>query len=165
MTNTSENKDKKFVFYVGFNETNDNEEIKTVIDNIKRFKDETKSGIKYNFVKNAYIKKNENKEVVKFNSHVYFKLKLSEIETFKNYQNDFSKSKFFTHSTYEPTEDEKEMLLSSKNSFLNIYYDEEKNIFNIKSNTTKNAHFYFFKRIFLDNKQTMDYSKFKYFRK
>ena len=56
------------------------------------------------------------------------------------------------------------MLINSKNSFLNIYYDRENNVFNIKSNTTKNSHFYLFKKIFIENGKKMDFSKFKYVR-
>lgn len=164
MKNKSEMQNRKFIFYTSFNESNTDEDVKNVVDNIKRFKSETNSSVKYNYVKNAFVRllNKENKESKQSNSHIYFKLQVSEIEKFKEYHPNFSKSKFFTHSTYECTDEEKEMLMNSKNSFLNIYYDRENNIFNIKSNTTNNSHFYLFKKIFIENGKKMDFAKFKY---
>ena len=158
--------DRKFIFYTSFNESNTDEDVKNVVDNIKRFKSETNSFVKYNYVKNAFVRllNKDDKETKQSNSHIYFKLKVSEIAKFKEYHPNFSKSKFFTHSTYECTDEEKEMLINSKNSFLNIYYDKENNVFNIKSNTTKNSHFYLFKKIFIENGKKMDFTKFKYVR-
>jgi len=164
MQNKSELQDRKFIFYTSFNETNTDEDVKNVVDNIKRFKSDTNSLIKYNYVKNAFVRllNKEDKETKQSNSHIYLKLQVSEIAKFKEYHPNFSKSKFFTHSTYECTDEEKEMLINSKNSFLNIYYDRDNNVFNIKSNTPKNSHFYLFKKIFIENKKKMDFTKFKY---
>lgn len=164
MQNKREIQNKKFIFYTSFNESNTDEDVKNVVDNIKRFKNDTNSFVKYNYVKNAFVRliNKEDKEIKQSNSHIYFKLQVSEIDKFKIYHPNFSKSKFFTHSTYECTEEEKEMLMNSKNSFLNFYYDKENNVFNIKSNTTKNSHFYLFKKIFIENGKKMNFAKFKY---
>ncbi len=170
MKNKVELKDKQFVFYIGFNSDCPEEDIKNTVDNVKRFKEVEGVNIKYNYVLNS-VKKNmkggddEEKKTVSM-SHLYFKLCVKDIENFKKYQPFFSKSKFFTHSRYKcENDEERDLLLNLKNSFLNITYDKSNDFFYAKSNTTKNAHFYLFKKVFLEKGLKMNYSNYSYVKK
>ena len=156
-------KSKQFVFYIAFNNTNTNDEVKQVIENIKKFNNETRANIKYNFVKNAVTKLNNVSDEKTCISHIYLKISHNNIDNFKKYQPFFSKSKYYTHTTYENfSDDEKQILLNTRNSFLNITFDEEANMFHIKSNISKNSHYYLFCKIFTNNDLTMNTKHFKY---
>ena len=169
MKNKVELKDKQFVFYIGFNSDCTEEEIKNTVDNVKRFKETENVNIKYNYIINSVkknVKSEDGEKKMVCMSHLYFKLFVRDIDNFKKYQTFFSKSKFFTHSTYKcETDEERKLLLNLKNSFLTVSHDKVNDIFFVKSNTTKNAHFYLFKKVFLENELKMNYANYAYVKK
>ena len=147
-------RDFKVICYVKVSNENDN--IITVINNIKDFNKKNQSSkIKY-----VHCKKIFEKDDVQYD-HIYFKLNSSKWTEFKEVQKVFSKSSYVNTTEYIADESDIEKIKKIRDSFVNIRFDEEKNIFNFTSRTIEKAHNYLVRKLFIDNKIDYDLKKMK----
>jgi hypothetical protein len=147
-------KDFKVICYVKVSNENDN--IITVINNIKEFNKKNQSSkIKYVHCKKIYEKDN-----VQYD-HIYFKLNSSKWSEFKEAQKVFSKSNYVNTTEYIANESDIEKIKKIRDSFVNIRFDEDQKIFRFTSRTIEKGHNYLIRKLFVDNKIEYDLKKMK----